>query len=75
MASKLPQNNYRCTQTMKYNMKRKTIIVIITPGKEPETWGNLKKACEAKGWNYNTLSKRKMPIEFEDSTIYRLPFL
>ena len=48
-------------------MKRQTIIVIITPGKEPETWGNFKKACEAKGWQYNTLSKRKMPIEFDGS--------
>lgn len=56
-------------------MKRQTIIVIITPGKEPETWGNFKKACEAKGWQYNTLSKRKMPIEFDGITIYRVPFL
>lgn len=29
-------------------MKRQTIIV-VTPGKEPETWGNLKKLYEAKG--------------------------
>lgn len=56
-------------------MNRQTIIVIITPGKEPETCGNFKKACESKGWSYNTLSKRKMPIEFEGSTIYRVPFL
>ena len=56
-------------------MKRQTIIVIITPGKEPETWGNFKKACEAKGWQYNTLSKRKMPIKFDGVIIYRVPFL
>ena len=56
-------------------MKRQTIIVIITPGQQPETWGNFKKACESKGWHYNTLSKRKMPIDFEGVTIYRVPFL
>lgn len=58
-----------------YNMKRQTIIVIITPDKEPEAWGNFKKACEAKGWHYNTLSKRKMPIKFDGVIIYRVPFL
>lgn len=56
-------------------MKRQTIIVIITPGEEPETWGNFKKACEAKGWNYNTLSKKKMPFEHKGCIIYREPFL
>lgn len=56
-------------------MKRQTIIIIITPGQHPEPWGNFKKACEAKGWPYNTLSKRKMPIEYKGSTIYREPFL
>lgn len=56
-------------------MQRKTIIILIAPGKKPEAWGNFKKACEAKGWKYNTLSKRKMPIEFNGSTIYRVPFL
>ena len=55
-------------------MKRQTIIIQITPGKEPEAWGNLKKLCEAKGHKYNTLSKEKMPIELENCTIYRVPF-
>lgn len=55
-------------------MNRQTIIVIITPTKT-ECWGNFKKACEAKGWPYNTLSKRKMPIEYEGCKIDRVPFL
>jgi hypothetical protein len=45
-------------------MKRQTIIVIITPGKEPETWGNFKKACEAKGW-HNIRDKEIMAFESE----------
>jgi len=56
-------------------MKRQTIIVIITPGKEPETWGNLKKACEAKGWKYNTLSRLRPPFEYRGHRIYRVPFM
>lgn len=55
-------------------MKRQTIIILITPGKEPEAWGNLKKLCEAKGWKYNSLSKMKMPIQINDLMIYRVPF-
>lgn len=55
-------------------MKRQTVIVIITPEKT-ECWGNLKKACIAYGWAYNTLSKRKLPIKYEDYRIERVPFL
>jgi hypothetical protein len=55
-------------------MKRQSIIILITPGKEPEAWGNFKKLCEAKGYKYNTLSKEKMPIEFDGCIIYRVPF-
>jgi len=47
-------------------MNRQTVIVIITPILQTiECWGNLKKACTAHGWSYNTLSKRKLPIEYE----------
>ena len=56
-------------------MKRQTIIIVITPGKEPEAWGNLKKTCKNKGYCYNTLSKQKMPIKINDTLIYRVKFL
>ncbi len=57
-------------------MNRKTVIVIITPTLQTiECWGNLKKACIAHGWAYNTLSKRKLPIEYEGYRIERVPFL
>lgn len=57
-------------------MNRQTIIVIITPTLETiECWGNFKKACEAKGWKYNTLSKLKLPIEHDGCKIERVPFL
>jgi len=56
-------------------MNRQTIIIVITPGKEPEAWGNLKKLCIAKCWKYNTLSKiKEMPIQHEGYYIYRVPF-
>ena len=57
-------------------MKRQTIIIVITPTLQTiECWGNLKKACIAHGWAYNTLSKRKLPIEYEGYRIERVPFL
>ncbi len=57
-------------------MKRKTVIVVITPTMQTiECWGNFKKACIAHGWVYNTLSKRKMPIEYKGYRIERVPFL
>ena len=57
-------------------MNRQTTIVIITPTLQTiECWGNLKKACIAHGWAYNTLSKRKLPIEYEGYRIERVPFL
>ena len=57
-------------------MNRQTIIVIITPTLQIiECWGNLKKACITHGWAYNTLSKRKLPIEYEGCRIERVPFL
>lgn len=57
-------------------MNRQTVIVIITPTlKTIECWGNFKKACLAHGWAYNTLSKRKLPIEYEGCRIERVPFL
>jgi hypothetical protein len=55
-------------------MKRQTVIVIITPDKT-ECWGNLKKACIAHNWAYNTLSKRQLPIEYDGCKIERVPFL
>lgn len=55
-------------------MKRQNVIVIITQAKT-ECWGNLKKACIAHGWAYSTLSKRKLPIEYEGYRIERVPFL
>jgi len=55
-------------------MNRQTVIILISQDKAPECWGNLKKLCEAKGWKYNTLSKRTWPIEVGLCMIYRVPF-
>ncbi len=55
-------------------MNRKNIIVVIVPGKDPETWGNFKKVCEAKGLPYHTLKDKKFPIIYKEYAIYRVPF-
>jgi hypothetical protein len=55
-------------------MDRQTIIIILSPGKDPEAWGNLKKACIAKGLSYNSISKKALPFEIQGLTIYRVPF-
>lgn len=55
-------------------MNRQTVIILIEKDKAPECWGNLKKLCEAKGWKYNTISKLKLPFEFDGCIIYRVPF-
>jgi hypothetical protein len=55
-------------------MNRQTVIVIITPD-TIECWGNLKKACLHHGWSYNTLSRKKLPLEYQGIKIYRVPFL
>jgi len=55
-------------------MKRQTVIVIITPDLQVECWGNLKKACIDKGWSYNSMSRKKLPVEYRESKIYRVPF-
>lgn len=50
-------------------------VIIVTPG--PEAWGNFKKMCEAKGFPYHTLKKKKLPMEVKKDdlvfTIYREP--
>lgn len=55
-------------------MKRINIIVLTSPNSPPETWSNLKKLCEVKGWKYNTLSRKKFPIEWEGYKIYKEPY-
>jgi len=55
-------------------MNRKSIIVLIAPGVEPETWGNFKKLCEAKGFPYHSLKILKFPIEYKEFIIYKVPF-
>jgi len=55
-------------------MKRINIIILTSPGFVPEPWGNLKKLCEAKGWKYNTLSRKKFPIEWKGHKIYKEPY-
>lgn len=54
-------------------MQRQTIIVLIC-GDQVETWGNLKEACNAHEWSYNTISRKNLPIEWKGWKIYRCRF-
>lgn len=56
-------------------MKRQTVIIMTRPGDEPICRGNLKKLCEEMGWSYSTLSKKRLPLEHEGFTIYRVEFI
>jgi len=50
--------------------KNLNIIIWSTP--IPEPWSELKKFCKAKGLKYNTITKRKLPFEFEGYLVHRI---
>ena len=54
-------------------MKRQSIIVFIQ-GERVETYGNLKKCCEAEGLKYHTLARLKFPIRLNDFVIHKTLF-
>jgi len=54
-------------------MNRQNIIVFIQ-GDRVETYGNLKKCCEAEGLKYHTLARLKFPIRMNDFIIYKTIF-
>ena len=57
-------------------MNRKNVIVVIAP--TLEVWGNLKKLCEAKGFNilpYHSLKSKPFPILHNEWIIHKVPFL
>lgn len=54
-------------------MQRQSIIVLIN-GEQVEAWGSLKEACEKHEWKYNTISRKKLPIDHNGWTIHRVPF-
>jgi hypothetical protein len=65
----------RQIKKQKSKLMKKDVIILINPGHFPECWDNLKILCEAKGWEYNILSKMKVsPIDHEGFYIYRVPF-
>ena len=41
------------------------IIVLIQKDESIETYGSLKEICRLKGFNYNTLSRKKYPFTHE----------
>ena len=54
-------------------MQRQSIIALIN-GEQVEAWGSLKEACEKHGWKYNTISRKKLPTEYKEWHIHRVPF-
>ena len=56
-------------------MNPKTVILITGPSlPEPEVWGNLKKACEAKNWSYASLIKKKLPVTYRGCEVWRVRY-
>lgn len=61
-------------------MQRQSIIVVIDKllnrdFLSAECFGNLKKACKAHGWTYNTMVQKKLPQEKDGYLIQRVPFI
>ena len=54
-------------------MQRQSIIVFIQ-GERIETYGNLKKCCDAEKLKYHTLARLKFPIVREDCKILKTEF-
>jgi len=54
-------------------MNRQNIIVFIK-GERVETYGNLKKCCEAEGLKYWTLSRLSFPIRLDNVIIHKTLF-
>ena len=55
-------------------MQRKTVIVVVHEDKTVECYGNLKKACKAHKFDYNTIVQKKLPIIKNGLLIQRVPF-
>lgn len=56
-------------------MQRQNIIVLIQMCDfRTKSYGNLKKACGVYGWNYSTMSKKKLPQKKDGWLIQRVPF-
>ncbi len=70
-------------------MQRQSIIVLIKKSfnetkseeitevevtEQVEAWGSLKEACQKHGWSYNTVSRKKLPVQYKDWLIHRCPF-
>ena len=55
-------------------MQRKTVIVVVHEDKAVECYGNLKKACKAHNFVYNTIVHKKLPIIKNGLLIQRVPF-
>jgi len=49
----------------------RTIILITDPDGITTVYSNFKKTCAVMGWKYNTLSKKKLPIQYRGYTIER----
>ena len=55
-------------------MQRKSIIILIQPGKEPIARGNFKKLCEEFNFPYHSLKMLKFPITYKASVIHKVEF-
>lgn len=62
-------------------MQRQNIVILQKPLEiddlfqaHYEPWGSLKKACDAHGWKYNTLAKKKFPFTHDGWAFHKARF-
>jgi hypothetical protein len=55
-------------------MQNKTVIILLSPGKEPICRGSLSRLCYEFKFPYYTLVKLDFPIQYKEFTIYKVPF-
>jgi len=55
-------------------MQRKTVIIVVDEGQYALCFGNLKKACNAYGWVYNTIVQKKLPLIIDGLKVQRVEF-
>lgn len=56
-------------------MNRKTVIITVErPGPVFKAWPTLRKLCKKHGYVYNTVIKKKLPVQIDNTEIHRVKY-
>lgn len=56
-------------------MTKNKTIVLLHSDDTYECYATLTALCRAKGWSYNYLKKKKLPLTYRGCKLTRLPYL